>query len=167
MDDLRNEMVKKFKKIEWAHHPCGRGSVFENTEWTRGLLEQFTEQYDIKTVSDAGAGDLSWVGETKWNVDYTPYDIRKWHKDIIQFDVTNEVLPKTDLIVCRHVLNHLDPKLRAEATKRFTESGSKYIFITFKKIDHFSEMWGDPLENSIERFPGGAVWQYGLWQMNS
>ena len=166
LDVLRQDMQKKFQSIKWKFHPCGRGSCFENTKQTRTLLEKITKDYNIKTVSDAGAGDLSWVHHTKWNVEYTPYDIRKWHPTVIKFDITKDVLPKTDLIICRHVLNHLEPILQNEAVERFFESGSKYLFLTYTKLNCYGREWDPPLVELTQTFPGGRVWNFGLWQIN-
>lgn len=167
LDKLRELMYTKFQTIKWGHHKCGRGSVFENTEVTRDLLSDIAKKYDIKTVSDAGAGDLSWIDSVEWNVEYTPYDINKWNSRITQFDITKDVLPKTDLIVCRHVLNHLVPPLQAESIDRFVESGSKYLFITYTKLNCYGREWEPPLEECEQKFPGGRVWKFGLWQINS
>ena len=168
IDTLRNEMEQKFKTIKWAHHPCGRGSVFELTTKTRMLLEDIVSKYEIKTVSDAGAGDLSWVHATNWDIEYTPYDIRKWHPDVTQLDITKEVLPRTDLIVCRHVLNHIPHELQLEAIDRFRESGSTYLFMTHgnNPIEEPAYDLGEPLETHSELFPGGRTWYYGLWKIN-
>ena len=157
--------LEKFATIKWGHHPCGRGSCLENTELTRTLLEEYVSKYNIKTVSDAGAGDLSWINTMKWDVEYTGYDIRQWNPNTVLFDVTKDVLPKTDLIICRHVLNHLDAELAEEARDRFEESKSKYILITCTNggFRNLVERWGEPLEKEQETFPGGRVWNYGLW----
>lgn len=167
LDQLREKMYTKFQTIHWGHHPCGHGSVFENTEVTRELLSNIAKKYDIKTVSDAGAGDLSWIDSVKWDVEYTPYDIRKWHSRVNQVDITKDVLPKTDLIMCRHVLNHLENQLQAEAIDRFVESGSKYLFLTYTKPNCYGRVWETPLEECTQVFPGGKVWKFGLWQINS
>ena len=167
LDTLREEMFNKFQTIKWAFHHCGRGSVYENTEVTRTLLADIAKKYNIKTVSDAGAGDLSWINSVDWDVDYAPYDIRKWDERVIQFDITKEVLPKTDLIMCRHVLNHLENELQEESINRFVESGSKYLFITYTKLNCYGRVWDEPLEGCTQTFPGGRVWKFGLWQINS
>lgn len=166
LDQLRADMKHKFDNIKWNHHPCGCGSLFENTKVTRIMLSNIAKKYDIKTVADAGAGDLSWVHEVDWDVEYTPYDIRKWDPRIIEFDITKDVLPKADLIVCRHVLNHLDSsELLREVMKRFSESECKYIFITYRK-DVYSQFWGSILETQRQNFPNNKYWNYGLWQIN-
>ncbi len=168
LDQLRKQMTIKFQNIRWKHHPCGFGSLFKNTANTRSLLEDIVEKYNIRTVSDAGAGDLSWVYETKWKVQYTPYDIRKWHKDIVECDITKIVLPKTDLIVCRHVLNHIPWQLRWEAINQFKKSGSTYLFMTHgNPVDKDSPYdLGPPLESCEEAFPPGRTWWFGLWKIN-
>ena len=166
LEQLRENMKQKFQTIEWGFHPCGRGSVFENTELTRTMLSNIAKKYNIKTVADAGAGDLSWVDEVDWDVKYTPYDIRKWDPRITEFDITKDVLPKSDLIICRHVLNHLENELQKEAVDRFFESECKYVFLTHTKLNCYGRNWSEPLELAEETFPGGRVWKYGLWQIN-
>ncbi len=166
LDTQRKEMERKFQNIKWQGHQCGRGSLFENTEKTRSLLEGIIEKYNIKTVSDAGAGDLSWIHSTKWNIEYTAYDIRKWHKDVVVCDITKTVLPKTDLIICRHVLNHIPHELKIEAISRFVESDSTYLFMTHGNPAEESPFkLGELLEKSEELFPGGRTWYYGLWRL--
>ncbi len=167
LDIQREEMDQKFQTIKWNHHPCGRGSVFEYTLNTRTMLEKTVKQYNIKTISDAGAGDLSWIRTIDWDVEYTPYDIRKWHPDVTKFDITKDVLPKTDLIFCRQVLNHLNPELQKEAVDRFYESGSKYLILTYTKLNCYGRVWEEPLELLMEDgSPGARIWKYGLWQIN-
>ena len=164
LSSQRKRMRDKFQTIRWKEHNCGSGSLFGNTKVTRNLLAMIARKYEIKTVSDAGCGDLSWIGSVDWHVEYTGYDIRKWTPNVVLFDITRDVLPKSDLIICRHVLNHLETEMAAEAQSRFTESGSRYILITYTK-DVFSRLWGQVLESVSEELPG-RVWNYGLWRLN-
>jgi len=164
LDQLRRDMFVKFQTVQWQHHNCGSGSIFENTRVTRDMLAAIAQKYQIQTVSDAGCGDLSWITAVDWDVEYTGYDIRQWHPDVVLFDITQNVLPRTDLIICRHVLNHLGHnELFLETIKRFSESGSGYIFITYTK-DVFSRHWGPVLESQTQELPG-RTWNYGLWRL--
>lgn len=166
LDRLRKEMKQKFDTIRWAKHRCGAGSVFEATKLTRMMLIHIVKKYDIRTVSDAGAGDLSWIYSLNWGVEYTPYDIRKWDPRVIEFDITKDVLPATDLIICRHVLNHLGSELHEEALNRFEESGSKYVFITHRG-SNYNDRWGEMLETQRQEFPNNKYWNFSLWRLPS
>lgn len=170
---VREELEAKFKNVKWAGHPCGKGSIFENTTMIRTILPEIVMKFDIHSISDAGAGDLSWLCAIKWphEVDYKAYDIYPRHEDVIEFDVVTEVLPATDLILCRHVLNHLPGGLNREAVLRFNESGSKYILISFDRAPNESpwheEYWGKPV---IPYLSDGDYskrnWHYGLWELS-
>ena len=164
LDKLRTKMKQKFDTVKWTKHPCGAGSVFETTELTRKMLTDIAKKYDIKTVSDAGAGDLSWIYSVNWDVKYTPYDIRKWDPRVTKFDITKEVLPAADLIICRHVLNHLGKELHEEALNRFEESGSKYIFVTHRG-SNYNNRWGEILETQRQQLPNGKYWNFSLWRL--
>lgn len=170
---LRRNMEKKFQTVKWNGHVCGKGSIFKNTKNIRNLLTKVVEQFDIYTIADVGAGDLSWIHSTKWphEVKYTPYDLVPRHPDVIQFDITSQIVPPNDLILCRYVLNHIEPdELRHEAQDLLKRSKSKYILMTLtpRKEQHFDKIWGStsliPLVR--EGLGGKHDWHYGLWRLN-
>lgn len=166
-------MENKFKNVRWNRHPCGTGSIFKNTETIRMYLPTVIKKYNICSISDAGAGDLSWIHSVQWPCDvvYTAYDIYPRHENVIKFDIVSEVLPTADLILCRYVLNHLPPGVFPEAIKRFEESGSKYILLTFdfnpKETPWFETHWGEPLESYVReiRRKEKRNWHYGIWEL--
>lgn len=166
------EMKTKFENVKWHGHVCGAGSVFENTEGTRNLLAQIVSDYNIKSISDAGAGDLSWIHATEWphEVEYTPYDLIPRHPSVIEFDITSQVLPKTDLIICRHVLNHLFrwPDRCRQAMKNFVESKSTYVLSTHinEQLAEYNQIWGKPLQTTKEKI-GNREWCFSLWRLNN
>jgi hypothetical protein len=61
---------------------------------------------------------------------YQGYDLFPRHEAVKQFDITKEILEKSDLILCRHVLNHLSIDFSTCAINNFKASGSKYLLIT-------------------------------------
>jgi len=109
---------------------CGTGSMKQNARQITNHLLNIIETYDIKSISDAGAGDLNWIQRIDWNIDYQGYDLYPRHKDVVKCDVTKKILRKSDLILCRHVLNHLSIDYVENAIYNFQQSGSKYLLIT-------------------------------------
>jgi len=174
MNKTHKEMVQKFKNRKWSGtHPCGTGSMFKNTKGTRDLLIKIVDKYNIKTISNAGAGKPGWIKRIKWPhpVEIKHYDIDVKHKNVIKFDITTEILPKTDLIICRHVLNHLYgwDELRNTAMKNFVKSGSTYILYSHEqKTNSFFRKLGEPLETQIDEpyKQGGAEWHFSVWRIN-
>jgi hypothetical protein len=112
--------------------PCGRGSEIEMTILVRALLPVLMADYDLHSLNDAGAGDLHWMAEMEWDesITYKGFDLVPRHEDVEEFDITTEYLPYADLVLCRHVLNHLSPRLAMNALDNFIASGSRYLLIT-------------------------------------
>lgn len=108
---------------------CGNGSLEHNTQNIRRWLPWIVQRYEIKTVCDAGAGDLFWMHGMRWSVNYFPFDLIPRHESIGKLDITTESLPHCDLILCRMVLNHLDEERILMALARFRSSG-KYLAAT-------------------------------------
>lgn len=132
---------------------CGLASTIQHTGIIRGWLPQMVEQYKIKSVCDAGAGDMHWITHVDWQVKYKPYDLIPRHPDVTKIDITKKQMKKSDAILCRMVLNHLDQERVEMALENFRET-TKYLFAT-----HFLDglktnfMWldleailGEPLE---------------------
>ena len=103
---------------------CGSGSQKKNTKLVTKILHHIVKKYDIVTLSDAGAGDLNWIPDNL-NVLYQGYDLFPRHEAVKQFDITKEILEKSDLILCRHVLNHLSIDFSTCAINNFKASGLK------------------------------------------
>lgn len=169
-DNMTDESLMEKVKRGWksTETPCGTGSTVENSRLARSCLTRLVKRYEIKTVSDAGAGDLNWIRKTSWDVEYQGYDLFPRHPDVIQFDMTKEVLPKTDLILCRHVLNHLSIQFSERAVENFRKSGSTYLLMTnapnqrdYWKAYDFSI--GEP----IETFPDCYKWELELYRLES
>ena len=103
---------------------CGSGSLPENTANARAALARWCKQYSLLSVNDAGAGDLVWLRGIEWNVFYRAFDLVPRHMTVLPLDISTETLPPCDLIVCRWVLNHLDPARVDSALALFRQSGS-------------------------------------------
>jgi SAM-dependent methyltransferase len=98
----------------------GTGSTVDATYLYRDYLQHFLKEHNIKSVVDAGCGDWEFSQKIDWSgIDYKGFDIvakvvegdkAKFAKPNIQFFVGNIVednLPKADLLVSKHVLQHL------------------------------------------------------------
>jgi SAM-dependent methyltransferase len=98
----------------------GTGSTVRRTVIYRTFLQRFIKENDIRSVVDAGCGDWEFSQTLDWTgIDYKGFDIvesnianhsRKHSKPNIQFLLGNVVeldLPPADLLICKHVLQHL------------------------------------------------------------
>ena len=122
----------------------GVGSTLEATKVTREIIVKIVNEYNIKTIMDVACGDLTWmpsvlerVGE---EVSYLGCDIVESlldrHKEQYPqysfkcLDFVEENIPKSDLIICRDVLQHLPIKDIKKAISNISNSGSKYLLAT-------------------------------------
>src|SRR5882672_4828237 len=98
----------------------GPGSTLRATLIYRTFLRQFMRDNDIRSVVDGGCGDWEFSQAIDWSgIDYKGFDIvesnithhkEKHEKPNIQFFLGNLVeldLPPADLLICKHVLQHL------------------------------------------------------------
>ncbi len=119
--------------------PCGSGSKLENTAIQREWIPRMIEKYNIKTISDIGAGDQNWIKHMDiCGAEYTAYDLVPRHSDIIEFDIINEIPRQFDLILCLLVLNHFSKDDAKKAFRNIVSSGSRYLMVT----DYFAEYQG-------------------------
>lgn len=110
---------------------CGPGSREIYTRNIRGWLPRVVRDLDIRTICDAGAGDLYWLSMVEWQsrVDLRYFDLIPRHPDVTEIDIAKEPLPECDLILCRLVLGHLDEPRRLAALDLFKRSG-RYLAAT-------------------------------------
>jgi hypothetical protein len=113
--------------------PCGFGSKLSQTEIQRTWMPAMVEKYQISTISDIGAGDLNWIGLIEWPhpVRYSALDLVPRAKSVTPFDIIYEIPPKSDLLVCLWLLNHLPEHHAKAALKNLLASGSKYLMYTW------------------------------------
>ena len=107
--------------------PCGNGSLLEKTANVRCSLPLLLRKYGIRSVCDAGAGDMYWAQDIFSGVEYRPFDLVPRAPGIEKIDISKTALPKCDAVICRLVLIHLDPGRAVEALRLFRES-AKYLF---------------------------------------
>lgn len=121
--------------------PCGIGSTVSVTTKIREFIEKQLKNYNIKSISDAGCGDFSWMSLVNLGaISYVGYDINKEMLDVnktkypktkfVEFDLVNQPLPRTDLIICRDCLFHLPDASVIKALDLFKSSGTPYLMAT-------------------------------------
>jgi SAM-dependent methyltransferase len=98
----------------------GGGSDLENVLPYYQYLTQFIKDHHIRSVVDLGCGDWTFSKWVDWTgIDYIGYDVvasvveknrQKYGSDHIRFVHANfltEDIPKADLMICKHVLQHM------------------------------------------------------------
>lgn len=110
--------------------PCGFGSKISATEVQRRWIPEIVKKYEIETVADIGAGDLNWVKLLDWDVNYSAYDLVPRTPEVIVFDITKEIPPAVDMIMCLWVINHLPYEDKDKAITNILLSGSRYLMIS-------------------------------------
>ena len=156
--------------------PCGRGSTLANTKAIRFLLPRIIEDYGIRSVCDAGAGDRHWIQHVHLDVVYSAYDLVPRHKTVQPLDITKELLPSCDLILCRFVLGHLPPNLALDAINLFRKSGSYLLASNPESVDYNSDLYGTfnkwdlrmapfSLGEPLETHPDATEHNICLWKL--
>lgn len=150
--------------------PCGGGSTMIATRNIRAVLPRLVDKYDIKSICDAGAGDMHWMSQVDLDAEYRPFDLYPRSKEVTKLDVSTELLPECDLILCRHVLIHLDPVRIERAVSLFRKSG-KYLLASqyddataFDAEEQFNKvnlipLLGEPLEKHADAKAWIALWR--------
>lgn len=172
---MTQKLTKVFKSIynenKWHNEESksGAGSTVEYTKNIRDCIPGIIEQFKIKSILDAPCGDFNWMKLLLPTVDvkYTGGDIvpglieenKKYETKKIKFivlDITQDVLPKADLMICRDCLFHLPNFYITSFFRNFLDSNISYLLTTthvndksfentdikiggFRKIDLFSE----------------------------
>jgi SAM-dependent methyltransferase len=133
-----------YRKATWGINKegvgnSGFGSKLRATLLYRTFLEQMMKDLKIHSVVDAGCGDWEFSQAIDWTgIDYKGYDIvpsviehdkAKYAKPNIEFinaDIVETDLPPADLLISKHVLQHLP---NADVQKFLTKQLGKYKYI--------------------------------------
>lgn len=126
----------------WMDHPCGTGSLLENTANLRKKLPKVAKDLNLKVIFDAPCGDYSWMNTVSWDTEikYIGGDLvldlindnkQKFpHIEFMHIDIINDKLPESDLMICRDCLIHFSWADIKKFFINFTNSNIKYIGIT-------------------------------------
>jgi 2-polyprenyl-3-methyl-5-hydroxy-6-metoxy-1,4-benzoquinol methylase len=135
---IRNKNMLDNKQLESI---SGIGSSMGWTKACRSFISTTLKTYNIKSISDCPCGDFHWLQHVDMkHIEYTGYDVveelietnkEKFpDKNFKVFDAINEMLPKTDLIICRDFLFHLHEENILIVLNNFKASGSTLLMTT-------------------------------------
>jgi len=171
--------VDVYKNNLWGNDETfsGPGSTLKNAENDMIFLKQtlktlFAPQTRI-TISDIPCGDMNWMNlflddlKTDFDIVYTGYDIvdelietnaKTHHRHRFEsFNVIDSIPPKTDVIICRDLLNHLKSDDVVKVLNNLVKSKSTYLFISnnrgWDNTELPSEVGGSSRNLDIEKSP--------------
>ena len=135
-----------YRSNEWddPESRSGPGSTRARGAGLRPALAELLARHSIATLLDAPCGDFNWIRDLTAEVpiSYTGVDIveelirdniRRYADERHRFfcrDLTRDLLPKADLILCRDALVHFSFADIHAALANFKRSGSKYLLAT-------------------------------------
>ena len=122
----------------------GPGSSLGQTEHLRRSLPLLLQSLGVRSLIDAPCGDFNWLRHVELGIDsYLGVDIvaaivernqrsfaHGQKRRFIHADITRQVLPRADLILCRDCLVHLAFEEILQALRHFRHSGATYLLTT-------------------------------------
>ena len=121
----------------------GEGASIGQTATIRRQIPLLLGELGVRTMLDAACGDFNWMRHTALPVDlYIGIDIvdevigevaRRHGNSSRRFlclDIIHDPLPRTDLILCRDCLVHLNFADAKRALSNFKRSGARYLLTT-------------------------------------
>ncbi len=120
----------------------GTGSTLEQTAVIRQRLPELVRVYGVETILDIPCGDFNWMRHVDLLVRYIGADIvddlirqnREAYADDRRafevLDLTRDMLPRADLVLCRDCLFHLSFAHAAMALANIKASGSRLLLAT-------------------------------------
>ena len=171
----------------------GPGSTISYTKNLRVQLPLLLSKWDIGSLLDAPCGDYHWMSQTKLNgIEYTGADVvaeliesnRQKYPGIkfLVADITTDLLPRTDAVLCRDCFIHLSNRQVLMAIRQFKKSGIRYMIASTYPVEMNEEIptgyyrpvnlektpfnLPAPVE-MIKDYPDGEVERYlGVWDLN-
>jgi hypothetical protein len=136
-----------FRTNHWgsAESVSGPGSEMRQTEAVRTALASVLARYPIRTITDAGCGDVNWIRhvegldrlDTYIGLDVVPELVRlnqeRHSSERISFrqaDLSRDDIPSADLILTRDCLVHLTHHEVLAFLARAVASNSTYLLAT-------------------------------------
>lgn len=141
------EVFSQIYETNWwgdTESASGTGSNLKQTEVIRLNMPSLLRLLQVRSILDAPCGDFFWMKEVDLNfldlyvgADIVPNLIRRNNqlhgsnrRIFKHINIVNDPLPKTDLILCRDCLVHLEFNDCIKVIKNFKKSGAKYLLIT-------------------------------------
>ncbi len=146
MPDHTRIFTDYFNRQFWgnASGSSGPNSAYELTPVLRQNLQQLLHDYQIKHIVDAGCGDanliryLDLTGITYIGVecvaDLTTLNQQRFtdqpNMSFQTLDIVTEILPDTQLVICRDVVHYLPNELLWQFLENLLKSPFKYLLVT-------------------------------------
>jgi hypothetical protein len=144
---LKKNFTSIYNRNLWGslESKSGVGSEISNSMGAKKAVERIIKNYDIQSIYDAPCGDFNWIQHTlSRDISYVGVDIveplidklnRQYGDDVKRFesvDLTknSSSIPKSDLIICRDALVHLDFASAKLVLNNFLASGSGLLLVT-------------------------------------
>ncbi|MBF0455926.1 MAG: hypothetical protein HQL72_14060 [Magnetococcales bacterium] len=144
------EIKKRFTSIYVMNHwdssetRSGPGSTLKATQQMRSALRSVLRHLRVRTLADAGCGDLNWAARVTPGLDlYLGFDVvdeliahnrtlftEEKNLFFNVADITKDRLPCVDAILCRNTLTHLPNPLVFQALSAFKRTGARYLITT-------------------------------------
>jgi hypothetical protein len=169
--DAEKVFTDIFENNKWGRgkSKSGTGSTLDATAPLREGLIQLFSDFGISTLVDAPCGTGEWVTTVTRSLNiYMGFDIVRSLIDEARAlpglprghffnvaDITKDILPRADAILCRDCLVHLPFGLTKDALENFKKSGSTYLLATTFPLRDNSELanWGGWRPINLERPP--------------
>jgi hypothetical protein len=134
-----------YEKNLWrdAESKSGRGSTLERTTVIRQELPALLRELNVKSLLDAPCGDFNWMSQIDLGpvmyigADVVPSLIRRNQrlygddsKTFLTLDITRDVMPDADVILCRDCFIHFSFRDIRVALANFMQSSASYLFAT-------------------------------------
>lgn len=141
-------MAERFQRIYdsnlWGSDSrSGLGSELDETERLRIAIPALLHSLGAKSLLDIPCGDFRWMSKADLEgIDYTGADIvpalveqnqRAYGSEsrhFVRLDLTRDMLPTADVVLCRDCLVHLSFEHVHAAIKNIKRSGAKYLLTT-------------------------------------
>ena len=181
-ESIKDRFTFIFDQNYWGdgESKSGYGSSLAMTVSLRRELPKLINLFEVKSIFDAPCGDFNWMKEVDLSqIRYTGGDIVKelieklqneYSRDnvnFLEFDLTSNQIPCSDLVLIRDCLFHLSTRDILEVLSNFVKSKSKYLLTTshlnkrdfvnrdifsgdFRRLDLFSHPYFLPKEYLFE-----------------
>jgi SAM-dependent methyltransferase len=183
-----------------AESLSGLGSQFDTTAVLRAELPPLLERLGATSLLDAPCGDAGWINRAALGVRYVGIDIvpdliarlqaraaaGEIAGDYHLADITADMLPRCDAILCRDCLVHLSFANIARAVVNFARTGAMWLITTSfpdwqtnadcedgdwraLNFERAPYLWGSPFailnENCLEAGGGWRDKSLGVWRL--
>lgn len=148
---LKERFSRIYSINYWGHAESfsGKGSTLEHTQNLRDYLPNLINELGIQSIFDGPCGDLNWMQHVlkDRNIRYIGGDIvptliernnalfSSKTTSFIQIDLTQELFPEVDLMICRDCLFHLSYEDTKKVLNNFVESNIKFLLTTTYEND--------------------------------